>query len=85
MNYITKSFSTHCIICQKEIRVKCGWCNQIIGEWWMHYKDSWHKLIHHKEKFSRKDAKYFLKLNLVFIPIFVLQAVDIIIYPFKCI
>lgn len=80
MDYLTTRFATHCTICQKEIEVKCGWYNQVIGEWWMYYKDSWHKLVHHRKDFTKSNLKYFIKLHLVFGPIVVLQINDIFAY-----
>lgn len=80
MDYLTTRFATHCTICQKEIEVKCGWYNQVIGEWWMYYKDSWHKLVHHRKNFTISNLKYFIKLHLVFGPIVVLQINDIFVY-----
>lgn len=82
MVMITK-YSFSCSKCGKEFQIFGHWYNQMLMEWFLDYKYMWHCILKHNHyKFSRKRLIYFFKIHISFIPLFVLQILDILTEPF---
>lgn len=76
-------YSFTCTKCQKHFDITGHWYNQMLMEWWLDYKWLWHCILYHKGKWNRKDFDYFLKCHICFIPLLVLQILDIMAMPFR--
>lgn len=62
--------------CGKEFAVNGYWFNQMTMHHWLDYKYLLHYILHHAKKTSRKEALYFAKMTLLWIPLLILQILD---------
>lgn len=72
-----------CNKCGKKFVFKGHWYNQALLEWWAEVRRVLHCIIKHPAKLSKKKVLYILKLIIVFIPLLILQILDIIATPFR--
>ncbi len=72
--------SRKCNECGKELVVNGHWYNQFVIEHHLDCKEFLHRLIHHRDKITRKQAKWFLRDVLIWVPLMLLQIVD---WPFE--
>mgnify|MGYP005807271219 FL=1 len=80
---MTTKLSFCCNKCGKEFIFKGHWYNQMLMEWWGDVRWVLHCIIKHYEKLNKKDILYIFKLIVAFIPLFILQILDIIATPFR--
>ncbi len=72
--------SRECNECGKELVVNGHWYNQLVMDHYLDSKEFLHRLMHHREKITRKQVKWFLRDILIWIPLALLQIVD---WPFE--
>ncbi len=70
-------YSFNCKTCGKEFAIKGYWFNQIVLHQYLDYKWLLHCIFCHWKKPSRKEIKYFSKMTLIWIPLIILQIIDI--------
>lgn len=77
-------YSFTCNECGKEFQICGNWYNQMLMHWFLDFKYEWHCILNHNHfKLSRKDWRYFFRINVVFIPLLILQILDILVEPFR--
>lgn len=77
-------YSFSCNKCGKEFVIVGRWYNQMLAEWYLDYKFMWHGIIKHSHfKLTKNDIIYFLKIHISFIPLLILQVLDILAEPFR--
>ena len=67
-------YSFSCNECEKKFEIKGYWFNQFLLHWILDYKYMVHKIIFHKRK---PTIKYFIKMNVIIIPLLLFQIIDI--------
>lgn len=80
---MTTKLSFQCNKCGKEFMFKGHWYNQMLIEWWSDVRWVLHCIEKHPKKLNKKDVLYIFKLIVAFIPLILLQIVDIISTPFR--
>lgn len=73
-----------CDECGKTFQMNGHWYNQIGLSPYLDIKYCWHKLIKHPRKLSKDDLKYLLRLHIVFPVILLLELLNILCIPFRC-
>lgn len=75
----------NCNECEKHFEIKGYWFNQIMLEWYLNYKFMWHGILKHKKgkKWTKKRIRYFILMNTIWIPLVILQVIDILLEPFR--
>lgn len=77
-------YSFTCNECGKEFQICGHWYNQMLMYWFLDFKYEWHCILKHNHfKLSRKGWIYFFRINMVFIPLLILQIMDILAEPFR--
>ena len=73
-------YSFSCNECGNKFEIRGYWFNQFVLHWVLDYKYMIHKIIVHKRK---PRLKYFLKMNLIAVPLFIFQFFDILLEPIR--
>lgn len=76
---VTK-YSFRCTKCEKLFEINGKFYNQWLMHWYLEYKYMLHEIIFHK---NSPHLIYFVKMNLLAIPLCFLQVLDIILEPLR--
>ena len=79
---VTK-YSFACAVCGKEYTVNGYWWNQWIIHLWLDYRYFLHCFIHHRKKLKARAIFHILKMTLLWIPLIVLQIIDILLQTLR--
>lgn len=80
---MTTRYSFTCLACGKKFKIQGHWYNQALMEWYLYYKYMWHRIIKHNTNPNRIDIIYLIKIHLTFIPLLILQILDILAIPLR--
>lgn len=77
-------YSFTCNECGKQFEIYGHWYNQILMYWFLDYKYMWHGILKHRKPiFYKNNLRYFFGIHIVFIPLLILQILDIMAEPFR--
>ena len=76
-------YSFTCAVCGKEYTVNGYWWNQWVMHHWIDYRYLIHSIIHHRKKLKVRGIFFILKMTLLWIPLIVLQVIDILLQPLR--
>lgn len=76
-------YSFSCNKCNKGFEIRGFWWNQMLMHQYLDYLFIWHCILHHKVPWNKKDALYFIRNTVAWVPLVVLQIMDIFAEPFR--
>lgn len=79
---VTKYLFT-CAVCGKEYTVNGYWWNQWVMHLWLDYRYFLHCFIYHRKKLKARTILRILKMTLLWIPLIILQIIDILLQPLR--
>ncbi len=77
-------YSFTCKECGKEFHILGHWYNQMLMHWFLDYRYMWHGILKHRKPIiHKKNSRYFFIIHIAFIPLLILQILDILAEPFR--
>ena len=81
---MTTRYSFTCNQCWKEFEIKGHWYNQMLMHWFLDYKYMWHEILKHRKPILQKNnLRYIFRIHVAFMPLLILQIMDILAEPFR--